>query len=1402
MAATVSTNDALQAMMNIDTTQRRAVYTPEMLESREALARSIVEASIDLSPEKINTEYVTDDDRDYGAGYGIADFSILGKAAMALGTIGDGVDQTIDPDLYTKGYIDENYSKQFKELLDQADADDGAANILAQVVDGPANAGVVDDLFRQWGEYKARKEAVEKSGDFGYIAGAVVGMTIDTIGSLLFLKGAGFQRIVANVDRLRRLQSAARVAKVGAIEGTADAYLEQFSNIGMTNEDVFLMMGFGGLAGGLLGAAGPKFIGNVFTKSEIRAHKKLIDEVRERQVATMRGELEDAGALARSDGGGEGMGAATDAANRADVSPDSRGMGTLQETTPGKGQKSLAANKLHWKMRNPRQVVKDWFVEGGSQRKIFGPTISGGLRFGQVFQRIYYQSTLNAEDYIPNRSGVDGEEILPGRQETLSQAFELDQGQLVAHEKAVNDLYSSFVKTELKAGKFKQAVRNQTALGATLGKVVNTGIPSKEQIRHAADVYAQIVADGVKARRGVGPEPEAGSTTGSSMKRVIDMLGDTVPSDKVAEFERVIAAIAAKDDLLYLELGLREFAQGLIPEKPVLGYRPQIWNRETILANMAEFKILIHDIISQEVDSRWVNEMFVLPGDEGLPLLPEGMTFETWAKANPEYASEIQDEWADHLMDLQAEKLQANLDKQEEALRSYKETSILEVIKKYDAAMGRFSRRMEEAQTKYKEARDSTDPWSDLVAKKHALRAAKIQRKMHLLEIKTRELRALKSQEDSYRYQITGEDGRRIDMEADGADIDIDAALRRNMSRAERKVFKGNQDVVRKAVSHMDARMSAQNKAKDSAQEITDAITGSKSPFGHVPDDLIDGSGHFKRRSIDLKGRRGDPGVQKFLRKNSETTLNQYMNSTQRQVQIRAKFKKLLENRGLSVDKDILKSLRKFALEGYEQDIQNASRLPGHSPEALSKLKEELELRLSEAGDYFDRAFGEITRSDYTIDPNDVGSVVGAQAASIAQAATASAALGFIGASLLTDLAVVAMAGQRLGTGFKGLFKGITGKNAGIFEDIADSPAGPEMAMYIRGPNTYDASMYSSRMDIEEEVNLPGGMLGSISRFTNDVAVKEGWWNLMHTWNRFVRGTFGLDMVSAVGDDLANFGALSSRMKSFYVKQGVGTLEARRMSEALKKYGVVVHGMVLPDAKKWADNGFDGELRLFKRMVQSAGDEAMLDPSIGDRPFLKRKAWGRLILQFQSFTYKAGDTWLSPMIQAQRINPRDVRPMVATLLAFGLAGVGSAGRAWARGPEEFEKWKTEAFDSGGEGYLNLAKSAFLRSPFVVGMSGVTIDTLGTHFAQPLNSLTQGATGSDFKLFNEEWVRLRQNQGLAGAVAGPAVGLGNGLMSIFDDIASGDLEGGASSLAAKLPIINTMPLWAAARLLKE
>ena len=579
------------------------------------------------------------------------------------------------------------------------------------------------------------------------------------------------------------------------------------------------------------------------------------------------------------------------------------------------------------------------------------------------------------------------------------------------------------------------------------------------------------------------------------------------------------------------------------------------------------------------------------------------------------------------------------------------------------------------------------------------------------------------------------------------------------------------------------ARADAQNDIRDVAAGITDAISKDRSPGGFHVDEALQTSRFFKRRQLNLKGLRHKEKWDRFL--NTDSSLNKeiYTQAVGRQLQMRSKYVPFLKEEGLlkDGDYDVYQGLSTYLRTGFDDDRRIAQKtLKGKAREAELK---ELADDFMEADEFLKDAFGEFTRSSYLQHANDNAD----RLVSIAQSGASATMLGKVLLSSFTDVAILAFAGSRFGTGFLDLFRQLRNKN--ILQSIEQDDE--VLAMVLRNERVMSNTMMTSRVDLDApSFEVPGGMLAKIQRTSNSVAQVAMWTNLLNVWNRMVRSSFGVGFMRQISKDLDGYSTLPTDLKGFYAKHGIGSDEARRMAEMYKKHSKTVNGIRIPNLQKWAEEGNDDLVNTFYRAVNGAGNEALLDPGLGDRPFLRSHPLGRLVLQFQSFTFTAGERWFAPMLQQGLIRPTDARFLFSGILGLAVATLANDARERLAGRESsLEK----ALEGDMQAAWEVFKNSWLRSPLSIGMQGAAMDNLGTLFAPLVNPAFQGLTGSQGELLNTEYLRYRQGQGLW-SLAGPAPGLVLGTApKILGDMVEGDVDSLKDTFLIRAPIINSLPM---------
>ncbi len=474
------------------------------------------------------------------------------------------------------------------------------------------------------------------------------------------------------------------------------------------------------------------------------------------------------------------------------------------------------------------------------------------------------------------------------------------------------------------------------------------------------------------------------------------------------------------------------------------------------------------------------------------------------------------------------------------------------------------------------------------------------------------------------------------------------------------------------------------------------------------------------------------------------------------------------------------KNFREFALKEFDEDLKKA---PG-------KLKEITKKR-QDAEQFIDALLAMVTRKDLM--KYDIKT---AQMIATVQAGISASQLGFVLASQLADVGLLAFAGGALGVGFRSLFR----STSKIFDEMIEN--GDDLiAMDIRGTAVQNQSAFMSRIDADNLItDIPGGRMRTISRTVQNLAQIEGWANLMHVWNRWIRQSFGVDFAKQITRDMDRYETLDDNLKGFYAKHGISESDAKLIREYMaKSHKVYDNGtMRIPDLEGWLEFPRGSEmLDKYMRAVRGAGDEALIDPALGDRPFLASNPLGRLVLQFSSFSYTAGERFFAPLWQAGRLNKRDTRVWGAVLSSLLMTVLADGWRHHARGKgEEWRNsWDTE------QGAFNNFKRAYMRSNFIFGMTGIGIDVGAGVGATAANNTWKAITDSDFDIINPEYARLNYGQRWTGLL-GPAGGMVGTLERTVTDLSDGNWDKVSATAAARAPIANSLILWTMAEAIKD
>jgi hypothetical protein len=822
------------------------------------------------------------------------------------------------------------------------------------------------------------------------------------------------------------------------------------------------------------------------------------------------------------------------------------------------------------------------------------------------------------------------------------------------------------------------------------------------------------------------------------------ILGDDIVDELSDEqIETLMGALrkAAKDqETFYRRVGEKEVELGVIEADELIpGYTPQIWNQEALKVNREVFIAWMTRVFRQEADEWWIEKNFKeVLDDQGNVVqagLREGEAVEAFAKREPEAFNELQRMWDEALGDAEADAVRKKLDEVDQKIADFENEIAGSVLERLGKTLAKDEATLDALNAQFNKLKRSKKKGSAAQMKEIDEKIAKLERKIANKKSRISSITAAEAGLPSMRKALRGVVPRTKTKAL--------AKLYRLQNTQERRV---NRNSIKKYVN-------------EQVTELFDKLTNKEPYFGVVPDEFRVNSSRFKRRSIHLGKHEFDEEADMFLFRDQQQLRESFARGVGAQLAIREMF----GLRGPAFDR---KTLREQFLGGFEEDF---AKLKGN-PKALREAQRERKDAEKMLEFILDDFLGTIAFKQGMMD----------RVAGTVMTATSAMVLGKVLLSSITDTAIQAFAGGRFLTGFRSFFR----RNAHIFRELQEEGLdADELSVILEGLSTVNGRRFDNLADIERhDFDIPGSKFSSVRRWVDDIATLEGWASLMHAWNSHIRGSFGIDWANSVFKDVHKpFKDLSPSLQMFYRRHGLAQKEfdllRAQYAKGSKKYG---NGrVVLPDITKWDGEAYD----LYKRVLKAAGDEAMLDPSVADRPFLKRNALGRMIIQFQSFVFTSGERFVAPMVQSMRLHPGELRQYWSLFIAFGIAGMNDGIRAHMLG--DGREWRNRWSDPQGV-YDNFT-GAFLRSPLAAGGSAWMYESVAALGGATINEVAEENLG--FRPLREV-TKWQQNQGMLG-IFGPAVGLVNTLRTAALKGAEGDHAEAADRLAKRLPVLNTI-----------
>ena len=1210
------------------------------------------------------------------------------------------------------------------------DFTDPNATSVLQLLESSRSAGQTEAIIKNLRDSQERMRIAKANGLAVEILGMVGGIGLDVAASLGITAATGGAGAGALLGTATRATGAAqRGLAAGRLAALGAA--EGAGERGAQSLTNPLISGQNILEAAGFGAAAGAALGVAFP-AMFGNVKKIADEIQ--NPAYIKPGNPDAiidDAMAATGRGGDLSAARTPGTEPARTAVPGRGSGT---TFARRIPRTLQENVF----RNPKRVGTDIGVQGNKDFEATGA--KGGRDFFDVFRRVVRLSTASADEI---GGGLD-----VGRMETITDVRDRFRATRLARQQQSDVDYRTMMKDVFGAGVVSRILRNSEIVTAIPGaRRIHRDLLSQEQFEAMADEFSIA---------------EAGQFA-------VEVIPQEVLKDLTIEqqnaLRRSIKATAKGEDEYYQKFGQLEVEMGLIKEEELIpGYRPQRWNRESITQDPRGFQQFLLEAFEKEPDEAWVRETYLIreaseDSDALVPAMKDDETFAQFAAREPEMADEILDDWSAGLRNEAQSKALEVEDVRKAELKRVRGDVITTVSTRLDNQEA-------QAGTILRSHNRRLDALNEQIGRSTGSERAELQSTRAKLDLRI--AKAEKRLDDLQQSRAALRTATRTAEE-------IDQFIRKHGNIAQKQKLRKATGAVTKA-GRKEAQIGARKLISEQISGIRTAIINGESPFQFIDDGFVNSSSRFKRRNINLREHRFTPNARRFLLTNAHDNRVSFDGSVGAQLSMRKVFGSNPGEEGETLVDGIIGQ----ALRGYDEDLRKAT-----DPKQRAKLSKDR----TRAQDMLTGIFQEFTGGDIANIRTFRGKAL--QGTRLINTATAASSLGGVTIASLGDIAVQMMAGGKLGTGFRLAWRG--GQVKKHLREISQSE--PELAVILQGMGTIDMGRFRAFAELDQaEINVPGGKFGRVMRIVDEVAVLEGWANLLNVFSGYVRGGFGLDFARQVSQDIGKYDSLAPSLKTFYAKVGIDGKTAKEMHELLQASNRKhVNGhLILPDSDVWAKKRPD-LLEKYQTAMNAAGNEAMIEPGVGDRPFLRSSAAGKLILQFQSFMFTAGERFIAPMVQEFQMHPTSIRPYMAALAGVYMGIMVDGLKHGARG--ELDQWSDNW--SSPEGIRDNLWAGVLRSPMMAGPSSTLTDLALTNFGRVANDRSEDVLGA--RPFREESSRFRESQGF-GALFGPAAGLATGtLPSIARRAMDGDVEDATLQLARRIPVLNVFYLQLLAQL---
>lgn len=547
--------------------------------------------------------------------------------------------------------------------------------------------------------------------------------------------------------------------------------------------------------------------------------------------------------------------------------------------------------------------------------------------------------------------------------------------------------------------------------------------------------------------------------------------------------------------------------------------------------------------------------------------------------------------------------------------------------------------------------------------------------------------------------------------------------------------------------------------------EVFKSLTGARTLEEMIEvgmDSAGEGSGRLMKRKINfLRDEEFTDEAAEFIETDSDAIAALYSRGVGRQLALREATADLF-GEGEEFTIDALK--RKF-LNSFDEDIK-ANRADRTDLERAEWI--------------FDKTMDEWLGRDLS----NAGMHLAAGASSAAVATT----LGNTAISMIGDVISTAFAGGRFGQAFKAWVR-----NPRTSKAIAEAAKeDPWLGVVLRGGDHTEDRRLLNLLDMDDASLISavqGRNQSMIGGGLQKVAQMQMWANGMIPISRNLARATGIGAARQIAKDAGSWSSLTPALRASYQRLGIDGNMAGRINKLLREHGETtsVGGMAdirFPNTAKWSDVDQEA-LSRYTDFIRRTQKEALPSPELGDLPFLRHNAWGRVLMIFKGYAYSFMTHVVSRLRQEIAFDPKGVRPYGAfiAIMGGGFLQYAMRGMITEERRERFMKELDSPDAFSRIMWRSMSWSGLLPEPTLT----LSETFSETGWGRRVNDLAETMAG--IRPLPESSSRWQEQQSVLG-LGGPLVGLLGTTSSIIDDATNGG-EFNTTRLRQRTPIANTL-----------